>query len=379
MEKKETVRIADAKTRSRVIVTTSVIGIAANVLLVAFKAVVGLLSNSIAILLDAVNNLTDALSSTVTIIGIRLANRKPDKKHPLGHGRSEYISALIVAAIVLYAGLTALIESVKKIFAPEPAEYSTATLIILGAAIAVKLVLGFFVKRQGEKVDSGSLSASGKDALFDALLSSSVLICAIVYLLTGVSLEAYVGVLISGVIIKSGVGMLIDTISDILGKRADPELTTQIRSILNDADEVLGAYDLILYNYGPNRNYGTVHLELPDTMTVDAVDRLTRSLQERVYLETGVILTGVGVYSYNTADDECAKMRNEVLKQVLSHDWALQMHGFHLDPEKKEMRFDVVMSFDVNHTEALKTLYGEIGELYPDWSLLITADFDVSD
>ena len=379
MEKKETVRIADAKTRSRVIVTTSVIGIAANVLLVVFKAVVGLLSNSIAILLDAVNNLTDALSSTVTIIGIRLANRKPDKKHPLGHGRSEYISALIVAAIVLYAGLTALIESVKKIFAPEPAEYSTATLIILGAAIAVKLVLGFFVKRQGEKVDSGSLSASGKDALFDALLSSSVLICAIVYLLTGVSLEAYVGVLISGVIIKSGVGMLIDTISDILGKRADPELTTQIRSILNDADEVLGAYDLILYNYGPNRNYGTVHLELPDTMTVDAVDRLTRSLQERVYLETGVILTGVGVYSYNTADDECAKMRNEVLKQVLSHDWALQMHVFHLEPEKKEMRFDVVMSFDVNHTEALKTLYGEIGELYPDWNLLITADFDVSD
>ena len=379
MEKKETVRIADAKTRSRVIVTTSVIGIAANVLLVVFKAVVGLLSNSIAILLDAVNNLTDALSSTVTIIGIRLANRQPDKKHPLGHGRSEYISALIVAAIVLYAGLTALIESVKKIFAPEPAEYSTATLIILGAAIAVKLVLGFFVKRQGEKVDSGSLSASGKDALFDALLSSSVLICAIVYLLTGVSLEAYVGVLISGVIIKSGVGMLIDTISDILGKRADPELTTQIRSILNDADEVLGAYDLILYNYGPNRNYGTVHLELPDTMTVDAVDRLTRSLQERVYLETGVILTGVGVYSYNTADDECAKMRNEVLKQVLSHDWALQMHGFHLEPEKKEMRFDVVMSFDVNHTEALKTLYGEIGELYPDWNLLITADFDVSD
>ena len=379
MEKKETVRIADAKTRSRVIVTTSVIGIAANVLLVVFKAVVGLLSNSIAILLDAVNNLTDALSSTVTIIGIRLANRKPDKKHPLGHGRSEYISALIVAAIVLYAGLTALIESVKKIVALEPAEYSTATLIILGAAIAVKLVLGFFVKRQGEKVDSGSLSASGKDALFDALLSSSVLICAIVYLLTGVSLEAYVGVLISGVIIKSGVGMLIDTISDILGKRADPELTTQIRSILNDADEVLGAYDLILYNYGPNRNYGTVHLELPDTMTVDAVDRLTRSLQERVYLETGVILTGVGVYSYNTADDECAKMRNEVLKQVLSHDWALQMHGFHLEPEKKEMRFDVVMSFDVNHTEALKTLYGEIGELYPDWNLLITADFDVSD
>ena len=147
--------------------------------------------------------------------------------------------------------------------------------------------------------------------------------------------------------------MISDTVSDILGRRADVEVSKKIKEIVTSEPEVLGAYDLILYNYGPNRNYGTVHLELPDTMTVDAVDRLTRSLQERVYLETGVILTGVGVYSYNTADDECAKMRNEVLKQVLSHDWALQMHGFHLEPEKKEMRFDVVMSFDVNHTEAL--------------------------
>ena len=368
-----------AADREKTIVRTSVIGIIANVLLAAFKAAVGIISNSIAVTLDAVNNLSDALSSVITIIGAKLGAKKPDKKHPLGYGRIEYLSSMIVAAIVLYAGITSLVESVKKIIHPEAADYGMVSLIIIAVAIIVKLLLGRYVKKQGEKVNSGALVASGKDASFDAILSASVLASAIVFLVWGISLEAYVGVLISGVIIKSGVGMLIDTISDILGKRADPELTTQIRSILNDADEVLGAYDLILYNYGPNRNYGTVHLELPDTMTVDAVDRLTRSLQERVYLETGVILTGVGVYSYNTADDECAKMRNEVLKQVLSHDWALQMHGFHLEPEKKEMRFDVVMSFDVNHTEALKTLYGEIGELYPDWNLLITADFDVSD
>ncbi len=375
---KETLQPA-ADRRNKIIVRTSLIGIGANLVLVAFKAVIGLLSNSIAILLDAVNNLSDALSSVITIIGAKLANRKPDKKHPLGHGRTEYISAMIVAAIVLYAGLTALIESVKKIITPEPADYSITSLIILGGAIVVKLLLGTFVKAQGKKVNSGSLIASGSDALFDAILSGSVLASAIIFLLTGFSLEAYVGVLISIMIIKSGVEMLMETLNDIVGKRADPELTTKIKSILNDADEVLGAYDLILYNYGPDRNYGSVHLELPDTMTVEEVDRLSRTLQERVYLETGVILTGVGVYSYNTENNESARIRNTVHKQVMSHDWALQMHGFYVDMEQKLMRFDVVMSFDVNHSEGLQELYAEIGAMYPDWTVQITADVDVSD
>ncbi|MBR0426435.1 MAG: cation transporter [Clostridia bacterium] len=375
---KETLQPA-ADRRNKIIVRTSLIGIGANLVLVAFKAVIGLLSNSIAILLDAVNNLSDALSSVITIIGAKLANRKPDKEHPLGHGRTEYISAMIVAAIVLYAGLTALIESVKKIITPEPADYSITSLIILGGAIVVKLLLGTFVKAQGKKVNSGSLIASGSDALFDAILSGSVLASAIIFLLTGFSLEAYVGVLISIMIIKSGVEMLMETLNDIVGKRADPELTTKIKSILNDADEVLGAYDLILYNYGPDRNYGSVHLELPDTMTVEEVDRLSRTLQERVYLETGVILTGVGVYSYNTANNESARIRNTVHKQVMSHDWALQMHGFYVDMEQKLMRFDVVMSFDVNHSEGLQELYAEIGAMYPDWTVQITADVDVSD
>ena len=376
MESKQTQTPVD---RSRVIVRTSIIGIAANLLLVAFKAAIGLLSNSIAILLDAVNNLSDALSSVITIIGAKLAGRKPDKKHPLGHGRIEYITAMLVSAIVLYAGITALIESVKKIVHPEVADYSVVSLIILGAAIVVKLLLGLYVRRQGKKVNSGSLVASGSDALFDAILSGSVLASAIFYLITKISLEAYVGVLISGFIIKSGVEMLSDTLGDILGRRADAELTTKIKGILNSAEEVRGAYDLILYNYGPERNYGSVHLELPDTMTVEEVDKLSRRLQEQVYCETGVILTGVGVYSYNTGDGTYAQIRNRVQEIVLSHDWALQMHGFFLEEESKVMRFDVVMSFDVEHGEALKTLYGEIGALYPDYTLQIAADVDISD
>lgn len=368
-----------AKDRNRVIIRTSVIGILTNVFLAAFKAAVGLLSHSIAVLLDAVNNLSDALSSVITIIGTRLAGRAPDRKHPLGHGRIEYISAMIVAAIVLYAGVTSLVESVKKIITPEAADYSTISLIIISVAIPVKLILGHYVKSMGKKVNSDALIASGSDAWFDAILSASVLTSAIIFLITGVSLEAWVGALISAFIIRAGIEMMKDTISEILGRRADPEVTSAVRRLLTDEPEILGAYDLILHNYGPNRNYASVHVELADTMTVEEVDRLTRRVEERVYRETGVILTGVGVYSRNTKDDEAARIRNRVQQMVLEHDWALQLHGFHADPAEKTMRFDVVISFDISPKEGLEILYREIGEAFPDYTVRIVPDADIAD
>jgi cation diffusion facilitator family transporter len=365
--------------RERTIIKTSVVGIATNVLLAAFKAAVGLLSRSIAVTLDAVNNLSDALSSVITIIGAKLGARQPDHKHPLGHGRVEYISSLLVAAIVLYAGITSLVESVKKIIHPEAADYSTVSLLIIAVAIAVKLVLGRYVKAQGEKVNSGALIASGSDASFDAILSASVLASAIIFLVWHISLEAYVGVVIAAFIIKAGIGMTTETLDDILGHREDAETSLKIKRLLTEEPEVRGAYDLILYNYGPNKNYGSVHLELPDTMTVDQVDVLTRRVEAKVYRETGVILTGVGVYSYNTTDEQAAQIRNAVQETVLSHDWALQMHGFYVDTEKKTMRFDVVLSFDVERKEALETLQREVRALYPDYNAMIVPDVDVTD
>ena len=365
--------------RERTIIKTSVVGIATNVLLAAFKAVVGLLSRSIAVTLDAVNNLSDALSSVITIIGAKLGARQPDRKHPLGHGRVEYISSLLVAAIVLYAGITSLVESVKKIIHPEAADYSTVSLLIIAVAIAVKLILGRYVKAQGEKVNSGALIASGSDASFDAILSASVLASAIIFLVWHISLEAYVGVVIAAFIIKAGIGMTTETLDDILGHREDAETSLKIKRLLTEEPEVRGAYDLILYNYGPNKNYGSVHLELPDTMTVDQVDVLTRRVETKVYRETGVILTGVGVYSYNTTDEQAAQIRNAVQETVLSHDWALQMHGFYVDTEKKTMRFDVVLSFDVDRKEALETLQREVRALYPDYNAMIVPDVDVTD
>ena len=360
-------------------VKTSIVGIVTNVLLVAFKAFVGLMSHSIAVILDAVNNLSDALSSVVTIIGAKLGAKQPDKKHPLGYGRIEYLSSMIVAALVLYAGITSLVESVKKIITPEAADYSVISIVIIAVAIVVKLILGMYVKKQGKKVNSGTLVASGSDALFDAILSASVLASAIVYLIWGVSLEAYVGVVIAGFIIKAGIEMMIETLNDIIGKREDAETTKELKEIICAEEAVLGAYDVTLFNYGPNKNYGSVHIELPDTLGVDDVDRITRRIQTDVFQKTGVILTGIGVYSFNTSDDEAAQMRNAIQKTVMAHDWALQMHGFYADTEKKTIRFDVVVSFDADRKEAMEILHGEVSALYPDYAVMIIPDVDITD
>lgn len=365
--------------REKIIVRTSIIGIIANVLLAAFKAAVGLISNSIAVTLDAVNNLSDALSSVITIIGAKLGAKKPDKKHPLGYGRIEYLSSMIVAAIVLYAGITSIVESVKKIIHPEAADYSMVSLIIIAVAVIVKLALGRYVKKQGEKANSGALVASGKDASFDAILSASVLASAVIFLIWGISLEAYVGVIISIVIIKAGIEMMNETLNDIIGQRSDAEISRQIRQLINEEPEIRGAYDLTLFNYGPDKYYGSVHMELPDTMTIEEADLLTRRVQRKVFRETGVILTGMGVYSYNTTNEEAAEIRNNVQKTVLSHDWALQLHGFYVDTEKKTMHFDVVISFDIDYKEAIGIMMKEVQELYPDYSVQIVPDADIAD
>ena len=286
---------------------------------------------------------------------------------------------MIVSGIVLYAGITSAVESVKKIIEPELPDYSAVSLVIIAVAVVVKILLGTYVKAQGKKVNSGSLIASGSDALSDAILSSSVLVCAMIFMLSGLSLEAYVGVIISGFIIKSGIEMMLETLNEILGKRADKEVTTHIKELLCEEPEVRGAYDLILYNYGPDKDYASVHLELPDNMSVREVDKLTRKLEAKVYRETGVILVGVGLYSYNTGDSEAAKIQNDVTERIMAHSFALQIHGFYIDTEAKDMRFDVVMSFDIDPKEGLKTLFGEMKQAYPDYTIQIAPDVDVSD
>lgn len=369
--------LSESEFRGKVIVRTSIIGIITNVVLAVFKAILGILVNSIALTLDAVNNLSDALSSVVTIIGEKLASKPPDKKHPMGYGRIEYISSMIIAALVLYAGITSLVECVKKIINPNHASYTMLSIFVIALAVVVKFLLGRYVKRQGEKINSGALIASGSDALFDSILSLSVFVSAIIFMIFRVSLEAYVGLVISAFMIKAGLEMILSTIDDIIGHRSDSEMVRKIKNMVKQEESVIGVYDLALFNYGPNKYYCSFHVELPDTMEVDEVDKLTRKLQYKIYNKTGIILIALGVYPYNTKDEEAGEIRKKIEREIMSHDWALQVHGFYVDTKNKTIRFDVVLSFDVERENAIKAIKREVSALYPDYQIQIVPDIDL--
>ena len=371
---------AGKNSRNAVIVRTSIIGILANVFLAAFKAVVGFASNSIAIVMDAVNNISDAASSVITIVGTKLAGKEPDRKHPFGYGRVEYLSAMVISMLVLYAGVTAFVESVKKIIEPDTPDYSAATLIIVAVAVVVKIVLGRYVKSVGKKVSSDSLVNSGEDATLDSVISASTLVAAAVYLIFHISLEAWLGAVIAIVIIKSGIEMLRETLSRILGERADAELARGIKATVIGYPEVSGAYDLVLHNYGPDSYNGSVHIEVPDTLSADDLDKLIRKITVDVYQKHGVILTAIGVYSVNTKNPEAVEAREKVAGIVMSHEHILQLHGFYYDKSEKTIRFDIVVSFNApDRRQVYQEICEAVQNAYPDYTLQVAMDTDFSE
>ena len=277
--------------RSKKIIKTSIIGIIVNIFLVIFKTIIGLITNSIAIILDAINNLTDALSSVITIVGTKLANKAPDKKHPYGHGRIEYFTSVIISTIVLVAGITAGKESIEKIINPEKVEYSIISLIIIFVAVVVKLIMGKYVKAVGKKLSSQSLVASGQDAFMDAVLSFTTLIAGIINFIWKISIEGFLGVAISIIIIKSAIEILKDTIDSMLGERADKDLVDKLKASITSFKEVQGAYDLNLHNYGPSKIIASVHIQVRNDMTAEQIHILTREIEYKIYKEYGIALT----------------------------------------------------------------------------------------
>ena len=366
--------------RTRKIIKVSFIGIAANVVLATFKAIVGIITGSIAITLDAVNNITDATSSVVTIIGAKLATKKPDRKHPFGHGRIEYLSSMIIAMIILYAGITSLIEAIVKIVEPTLPEYNTFAIIVVAVAIVVKIVLGMYVTKSGKKLKSSALVNSGKDALLDAVISASTLVAAIIFLFSGLSLEAYLGTAISLIIIRSGFQMLRESISSILGERADITLVKKIKQTIASFDNVYGAYDVVLNNYGPEALSGSAHIEIPDSLTADEIDTLTRKITTVVFEKHQVLLHAIGVYSTNTRDPKIVKVKSTVEQIIKNHPNILQMHGFYLDQDTNKIRFDIVVGFsEKSRDELYNKVKSELSEALPGYAFDITMDTDFSE
>ena len=365
--------------RSSQIIRTSWIGIIANVLLAAFKAGVGILASSVAIVMDAVNNLSDALSSVITIVGTKLSQRPADRKHPFGFGRIEYFTAIIIAVIVLTAGITSLIESIKKIIEPTTPSYSTVTLIVIIVAIIMKLVLGQYVKKQGEKLKSDALIASGSDALFDAIITLATLISAGVMLLWGVSLDGILGALISLVIIKAGIEMLSSPVNELLGAKISPELLSQIKREVADFDGVRGVFDIILHNYGPDVQIGSLHINVMDTMDAHQIHGLTRRITEEMFARHGIIMT-VGIYAVATGDNKRAQLQHTLMQAAAAHEHVEQVHGFYYFEDERRASIDVVPDITIHDDAAfIEELKAKLQPLVPDAQVSIVIDHNYSE
>ena len=365
--------------RSAQIIRTSIIGIVANVLLAAFKAAVGILSSSVAIVMDAVNNLSDALSSVITIVGTKLAQRPADHDHPFGFGRVEYFSAIIIAVIVLSAGITSLIESVKKIFDPTEPEYTTVTLAVIVVAIIVKLVLGQYVKHKGEQLRSDALIASGSDALFDAVITLSTLVSAGIMLLWNVSLDGILGALISVVIIKAGIEMLASPVNELLGSRISPIFISEIKKEVLEFEDVHGVYDIILHNYGPDVFIGSLHINVYDTMTAHDIHGLTRRISTQLFEQHGIIAT-VGVYALATGNNRRTELQQKVMQTLAAHRDIVQVHGFYYSEADRMLSVDVVPDISVHDDAALvRQLTEEVQPIVPSAQVVIVIDHNYSE
>ena len=365
--------------RSKKIVKTSIVGILTNIGLVIVKAIIGLFAHSISIIMDAINNLSDVLSSVITIVGTKLSQKKPDAKHPYGHGRIEYITSLTIGIIILAAGGAAIVESIISIIEGNEPKFEIYSVIIIGIAVLVKVALGLYFRHMGNKLNSEALRGSGIDALFDALLSLATLVSIIVSLVWGVNIEGYIGAIIGAFMIKSGIDVLRRSLSSIIGERTSKETAEAIKKLVCQNKEVIGAYDLIVNNYGPDRGIGSIHIEVDDKLTAKEIHPLTRNIALQVYQEFGIIMT-IGIYASNSSDSEIVKIRDAIKKEVLSHPTIKQMHAFYCDQELKTITFDVIVDFaDKNSSQTIEEMKSDLIKQFPDYHFYIVEDKDFSD
>lgn len=363
--------------RNKIIVRTSFAGIIMNIVLVIFKMIVGLLANSIAIVLDAVNNLTDVLSSIVTIVGTKLSTKAPDKKHPYGHGRIEYFTSVIVSAIILLAGISAIKESISKIISPDDTEYSLISFVIILIAVFTKFQFSKYAKKVGESVNSHTLIATGQDAFMDSILSFSTLVGAVINYIWHLKLEGYLGIVIGIFIFKSAIEILMESVDLILGLRADSDLTKKIKEKMNSFEEVQGVYDLNLHNYGATNIIASAHIQVRNDMTAEEIHILTREIEYLIYQEFGIVLT-IGIYAANDKGEfgEIKKALNGILKEYKN---VLQVHGFYVD-KSDNVYFDLIMDFETENREEVKNeIVEKLKEKYPKYNYNVILDQDITD
>lgn len=364
--------------RVKSIIKVSIQGIVFNILLTVVKAIIGLIAGSIAIILDAINNLSDAISQIITIVGMKLSAKKPDKEHPYGHGRIEYITAVVLAVILLLTGITSIKESIEKIIEPTHANYTMISFIILIISVIAKFVFGKYVKKKGKELNSSSLITTGTDSYLDSIITFSTFIAALISKFYGINLEGILGVIFSILIIKSGYEVLIEPLNNIIGVRIDGDLAKKIKEKVNSYTEVKGAYDLILHDYGAKMTIGSVHIEVDDNMNAKEIHKLTKQISTDIFNEFGMILT-IGIYASNTYDTELLNIKNTINDVLKKYPEILQMHGLYIDSNNHIISFDIVIDFVEKPEDIRNKIKQELEEIYKNYKFEIIIDTDFSD
>ena len=330
-----------------------IVGIALNILLFAGKFFAGQLSGSIAVTADAFNNLSDAGSSAVTLLGFRLAGRKPDTDHPFGHGRIEYISGLAVAGLILLMGVELAKSSVDKVLHPEEVTFSLLALGILAASVCVKLYMWFYNRRIGKKIKSAAMEATAMDSLSDTASTFAVLVAMLIGKWTGLAVDGYVGLVVALFILFSAYKAARETLSPLLGQAPDPELVREIRDIVMADDTVVGVHDLVVHDYGPGRLMITLHAEVPahgDIMAMhDVIDNIEKELMEKLHCHAVIHMDPV-----DTDDASIARLREQVAALVKQVEPSLTIHDFRVvaGPTHTNLVFDAVVPFGEKLTAA---------------------------
>lgn len=365
------------KERTGRIIKASVIGIIMNIALTIMKMIVGLIVGAISIVLDAVNNLSDAVSQIVTIIGTALSAKAPDKKHPYGYGRIEYVTSQVIAAIIIGVGIISLKEAIEKIITPSEPDYTYYTIIILSVAIVAKIAYAIYTKIEGKKLNAQNLTATSTDSLMDSILTLSTLIAGVIVMMGGYNLEGYVGCIISLLIIRAGVELMIDAIKSIIGNRIDSGLSKELKEMITAYDGIMGAYDLTLHEYGPSKTIGSVHIEVDDKMNASDIHALTRKINEDVYLKYGIVLT-IGIYATNDSTIHSLRIKEDVKEIINNYDSIIELHGFYI--KNNRISFDLVFDFSCKErVQIVNEIKEKLKEKYQEYDIDIVIDNDVSD
>lgn len=362
--------------RMKKVVTVSIVGILVNVALGVIKIIVGNAANSVAVTSDAVNNFADSISSLVTIITMIIVGKGATRKHPFGFGRVEYFSSIIISVLVLFTGGEFMVESIKHIIHPAATSYGNIALVLLVVAILAKIFLGLYTKRQGKKANSPNLVASGQDALSDAILTGVTFIGALLSRFAHWNIDGWIGAIVSIFVLKSGLEILLDVVNKLLGDRPDAELGDMIMKEITATPGIVGAYDLILHNYGPNIFIGNVNVELDEQLSIRDAYEIVKPLSVKISNEYGVFMY-FGFYAVNTTDEKTMEMNRKVKDTLMKDPDVLQVHAFYVEQDKKFISFDVVLDFNVKDQLAKeKAIRDKVHALFPDYEVEMVFDKD---